>query len=56
MNPECIDCCNKEEKERYRELLLEICELIHYQSPLKYQDAWLERMKNDPAFYGEEWT
>lgn len=44
MNPECIDCCNKEDKERYREMLSEIAEIIHYQMPLKYQDKWLAMM------------
>jgi hypothetical protein len=58
MNPECIDCCNKAEKEEYREIvdvqheLIEhlednikwISELIYYQCHLKEQDAWLEEM------------
>tara|TARA_R110000824_G_scaffold1064_5_gene5887 strand:+ start:6018 stop:6230 length:213 start_codon:yes stop_codon:yes gene_type:complete len=58
MNPECMNCCNKEEKERYRDivdtqhLVIEdltecingIAEIIHMQMPLEYQDEWLLRI------------
>ena len=58
MNPECIDCCNKAEKEKYREIVdiqheviehLEdqitwIASVIYYQEHLRKQDEWLEEM------------
>ena len=58
MNPECINCCNKEEKEEYRKIvdiqhkLIEHLEdnitwidsLIYYQCHLKEQEEWLEEM------------
>ena len=58
MNPECIDCCNKAEKEKYREIVdiqheviehLEdqitwIASVIYYQCHIKEQDEGLEEM------------
>ena len=58
MNPECIDCCNKAEKEKYREIddiqheviehledqITWIASVIYYQCHLKEQDEWLEEM------------
>lgn len=33
----------REQYDRVRELITEICDLIHYQAHLKHQDAWLQR-------------
>lgn len=61
MNPECINCCNREERDRLVdvvnlqheqivELLMRIdniATLIWDQAPLKAQDIWLYDMCND---------
>lgn len=60
MNPECMNCCNKEEKEKYREivdtqhLLIEhlsdcissIGDIIYYEMDIREQDRWLDTMVN----------
>ena len=61
MNPECIDCCNREEKDRLidvvnlqheqiEELLRRIdniATLIYYQDSIKTQDQWLYDLCNE---------
>jgi len=32
------------EEENLRDYIAEICSIIYMESPLEYQDAWLERM------------
>tara|TARA_R100000742_G_C4174798_1_gene11863 strand:- start:152 stop:367 length:216 start_codon:yes stop_codon:yes gene_type:complete len=68
MNPECINCCNKEEKEKYREIvdtqheLIEhldeciqrIASLIYYQDKLKHQDLWLRDMIEQGLYTPDE--
>jgi len=42
--------------ERIQELedhIYEICDIIHMECPLRYQDAWLKAMK-DKGLYAEE--
>jgi hypothetical protein len=34
----------KREEENLRDYIAEICSIIYMQCPLKYQDAWLDRM------------
>jgi len=34
----------KREEENLRDYIAEICSIIYMESPLEYQDAWLERM------------
>ena len=68
MNPECMNCCNKEEKEKYREIvdtqheLIEhldecihrIASMIYYQDALKHQDYWLREMIEQGLYTPEE--
>ena len=48
MNPECINCCNKEEKERYRETvdIQRIGDIIYFEMDITEQDWWLDDMVN----------
>jgi len=48
MNPECINCCNRETVDVQHEVIEHltyyierIAEVIYYQMPLKEQDMWL---------------
>jgi len=34
--------------------IMEICSIIYYQSPLKVQDAWLDRQVNDGLYNPKE--
>jgi hypothetical protein len=53
MNPECANCCNKDRVKELEDYIYEICDIIHMECPLEYQDKWLGAMM-DKGLY--EWT
>ena len=44
----------REQLDKMRDLITEICDLIYYQVHLKHQDAWLQRCVSEGLYTIEE--